>query len=331
MKKYIQNIRYSYLGLGLIILIFIAADCGIDDITLTVPASGNANEVSTFIIHSGAKPRIEGEGNSHTTQLVTGIMVPKSWNARQNGTVSFTSPKGGGVMMIIPDSEAEASSGLSWHEAAKRMFGIGTNLIDDFEWIVYRSTQTYTFVNNEDINFDIKFDIKLGPENMLVKLGFYVGSSVQNLRADDQDYKRFAFSDAFEVQNGEGDLIDFVNPQLSKIEPVKSSDNDILTFTFDSGVTSTVLDNTTDIYVCAKGYDKDGQMVAEICEQNERTKLKSIGGKRFRLDTWPKALFNLSNAISLSRIEYYYTDATGANRVGYGNTSDPFPFTFKCE
>ena len=329
MKKKFKNIQYLYLVLGLAVVVFLA-QCGLKALTVEVPESGNANEVSTFLMKCGAEPRIQEPG-TYSTQLLAGIMVPKSWNARQNAVVSFTSPKGNGVMRMIPDSEVEPVSGLSWHQAAKKMFGIGPNLVDDFEWIIYRSTQVYTFRNNEDIDFEVKVECKLGPDNMLVKLGFYVGSSVENLRPEDVDYKKFAFSDAFEVKNGEGDLLDFVNPQLSKIEPVKSQDNDIVTFTFDVGVVNTVLSNTNDIYVCAKGYDANGQVVAEVCEQTAKTKLKALGGKRFRLDIWPRGFFNLTPQTSLSRVEYYYTDAGGVNKVGYGNTEDPFRFTFKCE
>lgn len=329
MKKRFKVLKFLKFVLALAVVVFLA-HCGLTQLTVTVPPTANANEVVVFEMHSGAEPRIVEPG-TYTTQLLAGIMVPKGWNARQNAVVSFTSPKGSGVMRIIPDSEVEPRSGLSWHQAAKNMFGIGPNLVDDFEWIIYRSTQAYTFVNNEDISFDVKVEAKMGPENMLVKLGFYVGSFIESLRPEDTDYKKFTFSEEFEVVNGEGDLIDFVNPQLSKIEPVKSSDNDIVTFTFDAGVTNTLLENTDDVYLCAKGYDAEGKMVAEVCEQTEKTKLKPTGGKKFQLDTWPRALFELPGGVSLSRIEYYYTDATGTNRVGYGNTSDPFPFTFECD
>lgn len=331
MKKRINKTKYSYLKLvfGVTIVLFLA-HCGLTQLTVTVPESANANEVVVFEMHSGAEPAIEEPG-TYTTQLVAGIMVPKGWNARENTVVSFTSPKGNGIMKIIPDTEIESRSGLSWHEAAKNMFGIGPNLVDDFEWIIYRSTQAYTFVNNEDISFDVKVESKVGPNNMLVKLGFYVGSYIESLRAEDTDYKKFTFSDEFEVVNGEGDLIDFVNPQLSKIEPIKSTDNDIITFTFDAGVANTALENADAVYLCAKGYDADGEIIAEICEQSEKTRLKSIGGKKIQLDTWPRALFDLAAGVSLSRIEYYYTDASGNNKVGYGNSSDPFPFTFKCD
>ncbi len=318
---------YFYMLIGLFVVVFLA-ECGLTALSVDVPASGDANQVVTFTMHCGAEPRLVNE--TYTTRLLVGIMVPKNWNAKAGTTVSFTSPKGNGVMALIPDSEIEPASGLSWPAAAKKRFGIGPNLVDDFEWIIYRSTASFTFSNNEDISFDVQVKCKLGAENMLARLGFYCGSSKENLRPDDVDYTKYTFSNVFEVKNGTGDLVDLVNPQLGKLEPVKSLDNDIVTLTFDAGVTPTSLSNTDDIYLCAKAFDADGA-VTEVCEQTTKTKLSPIGGKRYRIDLWPRGFFNTAAGKTLSRIEYYYTDASGAQRVGYGNTDDPFKYTFKCQ
>lgn len=331
-KKLIKNIRYLYLVLAVAVVVFLT-QCGLTAFVIEMPNSGNANQVTTFLLHGGTESRIDNNSAdpSYSTRLLIGIMVPKSWAARQNAVVSFTSPKGNETMTLIPNSEIEPVSGLNWHDAAKKRFGIGPNLVDDFEWLVYRSNRVYTFVNNEDIKIDVKVDCKLGAENMLVKLGFFMGSSRENLRPEDTDYTKFAFTNQFEVKNGTGDLIDFVNPQLSKIEPVKSLDNDIITLTFDAGVTNTSLSNTNDLYLCAKAYSQTNALVGEVCEQTAKTKLSSLGGKRFRIDLWPKGFFNVPAGTTISRIEYYYTDATGNLKVGYGNTAEPFKFSFVCQ
>jgi len=329
MKPVTRTLVYLYLVIGLFATLFLV-HCGLTALTVTVPEKAQVNERVTFVMHSGAEPRIEEPG-TYTTQLVAGIMVPKSWNARENAVLTFKSPKGNGTMRMIPDAEAEPVSGVSWHQAAKRMFGIGPNLVDDFEWIVYRSTQSYTFKNNEDISFDVNVECNVGSENMLVRLGFYVGSSIESLRPEDTDYKKVAFSDVFEVTGGEGDLTDFVNPQLAVVQPVRSLDNDIITLNFDSGVTHTVLDNEEAVYLSIRCFDETGAQVAEVSEQTDRTRLTAIGGKRFRLDLWPRKYFNLERDQHISRLEYYYTDATGTQRVGYGNTEEPFTYTFRCQ
>lgn len=329
MKRVTNTLLYFYLAVGLFVTMFLV-HCGLTALTVTVPEQAAVNERVTFVMHSGAEPRIEEPG-TYTTQLVAGIMVPKSWNARSNAVLRFTSPKGNGTMRMIPDSEVEPVSGLSWHQAAKKMFGIGPNLVDDFEWIVYRSTQSYTFQNNEDIKFDVNVECNVGAENMLVRLGFYVGSSIENLRPEDTEYKKVAFSQVFEVNGGEGDLIDFVNPQLATVQPVRSLDNDIITLMFDAGVTHTPLDNKEDIYLVVKYFDEEGQLIGEVNEQTDKTRLTGIGGKRFLLDFWPRGYFNLENDQRIAHMEYFFTDAGGIQRVGYGNTDEPFKYTFRCQ
>lgn len=333
MNRPFQRLKYVYLFIGIGMTLFLM-HCGLTALTVTVPARAKANERATFYMHSGAQPRIE-EPNTYTTQLVVGIMVPKSWNARQNAVLTYTSTKGNGTLRMIPDSETEPVSGLNWHQAAKKMFGVGPNLIDDFEWIIYRSTQSFTFTNNEDERADLSFDVKVecnvGNENMLVSLGFYVGSSIENLRPEDTDYKKFTFSNPLEIYEGEGDILDFVNPQLSTVQPVKSLDNDIITLTFDAGVIETELENLEDVYIQIKAFDESDQLLGEINTREIKSKLKPSAGKKIILDIWPRGYFNIQPNAQIARLEYFYTDGTGTKKVGYGNTDQPFKYTFRCQ
>ena len=137
MNKITKNIRYLYLVLGVAVVIFLTR-CGLNAFTIEMATSGNANQVSTFILHGSTLSQIDNSDPdpTYTTRLLVGLMVPKSWNAKQNTVVSFTSQKGNETMTLIPNSEIEPASGLNWQEAAKRRFGIGPNLFDDFEWVV---------------------------------------------------------------------------------------------------------------------------------------------------------------------------------------------------
>ncbi len=332
MKKLIKQIRYLYLVLGLAVVIFLT-QCGLNPFTIEMPATGEAGQTLTIKLRGSTMSRIDNNqaNPTYATKLMVGMMVPKNWNAKQNTTVSLVSPKGNETLALVPDTEIEPVSGQNWPAAAKKRFGIGPNLVDDFEWVIYRTNKVYTFINNEDIDFDVNIVTKIGPENMVAKLGFYLGSSKENLRPDDADYTKVAFSNRFEVQNGGGDLIDFINPQLSKVDPVKSLDNDIVTFTFDAGVTDTQLSNTDDLFLCAKAFDGGDQLVAERCEQTSLTRLTAVGGKRYRIDLWPRGFFNVPEGTTIARLEYYYTDRTGTIRIGYGNTADAFKYTFRCQ
>lgn len=329
MKKLLKNIKLVLFIAGLFLVIFLA-NCGLTSLTVEAPSEANANQVAIFTLNCGTEPRIQSPNPPYTTKLIVGFMVPKSWNAAQNTTVELiSSEKGNSTLVLIPSAEKEVVSGLPWPDAAKKRFGIGPNLLDDFEWLVYRSVPTYTFNNNEDIKFKVKISSKVGSENSLCRLGFFVLSSKENLRPEDTDYTKYAFSNDFSVVNGSGDFVDYVNPQLAKVEPVKSLDNDFISLTFDAGILETGLSNTDDIYLEARGITESGQQIS-VSTKVDKTRLKPLGGKKYRIDIWPRGLLNVPDNEKLARLEYYFTDQTGSAKVGYGNTADPFRYTFKC-
>ncbi|WP_207534565.1 DUF4961 domain-containing protein [Desertivirga arenae] len=329
MKKLLKNIKLVLFFAGLVLVVFLA-NCGLTPLTIEVPSVVNANEVATFILNCGTEPRIANTDPPYTSKLIVGFMVPKSWKAAQNTTVELiSSEKGNSTLVLIPSAEKEAASGLAWPDAAKKRFGIGPNLLDDFEWLVYRSVPAYTFINNEDIKFKVKISSKVGSENSFSRLGFFILSAKENLRPEDTDYTKYAFSNNFSVTNGEGDLVDYVNPQLAKVEPVKSLDNDFISLNFDAGIIETTLSNTDEIFLEARGFTKSGQQIA-ITTKVDKTRLKPLGGKKYRIDIWPRGLLNVPQNETLDRFEYYFTNAAGNAKVGYGNTADPFRYTFKC-
>ncbi|WP_017257668.1 DUF4961 domain-containing protein [Pedobacter arcticus] len=325
MKKLFKiNTKKVFMLLSLSIVIFLA-QCGLDALLITLPPPGNANEVSTFKLKISTVAKVEKP--PYITKMVVGFLAPKSWKVASNTVVTFTSGKGDGTLELIPESDKELNTGLSWPEAAKKQFGIGPNLVNDLEWVVYRSTSTYSFETDKNTDINVTIKSKLGPENMLVKLGFFIGASREGI--NNGEMYKFAFSNAFEVKNGEGEVIDFFNPQLSKVDPVKSLDNDIITLTYDNGVSETVLSNTEEIYLCATALLDNGSSI-EICEQTAKTKLKPIGGKRYIIDFWPRGFFNVPKGRSIVKLEYHFKDLSGIGKVGYGNTLVPFKYVFNC-
>ena len=173
----------------------------------------------------------------------------------------------------------------------------------------------------------MSINIKTSPDNLSFKLGYCVAHSTDGLSGSDR-YGSY-FPGCFQV-NGTGDLIDFCNPQLSSIDPRTSLENDIVTVTFDGGVTSTALDNASQVYMCMTGLLTTGDSVT-VCSQTDATKMKPLGLNKWQRDFWPRKFFNLADNQHLSGLRYYFTDANGNNKVGYGGLSDPFTYTFKCQ
>lgn len=329
-RNFRLDIRKVLISFGVAVVLFLGACVYLRSVS--IPDHGTANEVSTFTMHCFAWPRISG-GGSAQAQLVVGFLAPKDWNVGKNSTVTYTSPKGDGTMSLMPAGTKEITSGLEWPSAARQKLGIGGNLVDDVEWTVFVCDKAVTVNNMDTFSYDVTLKVKLGADNMLVKLGFFNAEMADGFSDPGMwgnPYYAYFFSDCFAVTGGEGNVIDFCNPQLSAISPRNSLDNDIISLTYDNGLLSTDLSDKSDIYLGATAYTSDGSSY-NVSEKSLRTKLNPIGGKKYRIDFWPKGFFNVPKDKTIDRIEYYCTDASGSIKVGYANTSSPFLYSFICK
>jgi len=324
------DIKQVLLFFGVIIILFISACMYMTGIT--VPLQGTANDSATFTMHCYAQPALT-DGDQQAT-LVAGFLAPKGWNAAQNTIVTYISDKGNGIMTLMPKGSKDPETKLEWPDAAKQKMGIGGNLIDDVEWVIFLGDRAVTASNQVRINYDVSFKVKLGPNNMFVKLGFFNATLRYGFAAPfngQNPYYAFKFSDCFQVIGGDPnvDLEDMCNPQMSTVTPVKSLDNDIITLTFDNGLESTALDNESDIYVCVTGYKTNGDTLSyyKIGPEN---KLNPLGGKKYRIDFWPRGLLKVGKNETLKRLVYKYYDVTGTKAVINTHTLTPFQYTFKC-
>ncbi|RYZ62959.1 MAG: DUF4961 domain-containing protein [Chitinophagaceae bacterium] len=267
---------------------------------------------------------------ARTAKFMVGLLVPKAWNVQKNTTVTFTSTitSGDQPMSVIPaGTPAPNGNGLDWPGLLAAKVGNGGNLINDYEWVAFYSDAAYTVAGNATVRVEVKIRTKVSNDNIAFKLGYCVAQSVDGLNG--ADYYGTHFTSCFRVE-GDGDLVDFCNPQLATIEPRNALDNDIITLNFDSKVSDNALSNTSDVYLCATGITTDGERIT-TCVQNEQSKLKAMGLGRYQKDIWPRQFFSLKPNQILRSIEYYFTDGSGAIKVGYGGGADPFPFTFKCQ
>lgn len=328
-RNYKLDIKKVLIYCGVAVVFFLGACMYLRSVT--IPDHGTANQVSTFTMHCFLHPVITGTG-TEVDQLVVGFLAPKSWNASQNSQVTYTSPRGNGTMSVMQTGIKEKTTSLDWADAAKQTLGNGGNLVDDVEWVIFLADNPITAVNQDTFAYDVAINVKLGPDNMLVKLGFFNAILQYGFSPPfgTNPYYATYFSDCFSVTGGEGNIVDFCNPQLSAVSPRSSLDNDFITLTYDNGLLPTALSNENSIYLCGTAYATDGTSYS-VCEQTSKTMLNPLGGKKYRIDLWPRGFFNVGNDKTLDRIEYYYTDATGTIKVGYANTSSPFIYSFICK
>ena len=317
---------------ALVILGIVLACCGETITGIDQPDTATVGSVVPITVHVN----IPTAGNGGPDYLIFGFLVPKGWKAAQNTTITYTSPTlGNGSMVLIPNTTlAKNGGGLNWPDDMKKTFGIGGNLIDDMEWVAYQTDKAFTH-NGSTLGGDLNIKIKVGADNnnTLVKLGYVITDSGNGFTSDGNGtyYSEKIAPSCFQLTGGTGDLIDFCNPQLTTINPPKSLDNDYITLTFDGNVINTALTGSDVTYICATAYTSDGKTI-NICEQTDKTKMVQIpsGSNKYQITFWPKAFFGLSDTQTIIKMDYFITDKTGNVKVGYGNTSSPFEYTFKC-
>lgn len=306
----------------LIVVVIISCSMTIDSVDQ--PSSINGGETLNVTLHL----KIKADA-AQTSKLMIAILVPKMWNARQKASLTFTSDKTTGVqkMTVIPvGTPAPQAQGLDWPAKIAAQIGNGGNLINDWEWVAFYSDVDYSVANEPEFKATVNVSIPTTTDNISFKMGYVVANSSDGLSGSDR-YGSY-FPDCLTV-NGTGDLIDFCNPQLSSVEPRTALDNDIITLNFDGGVISNPLENETNIYLCATAVTTTGETL-EVCEQTTKTKLTALGARRFRIDLWPREFFAVPAGKTLKRLEYFFTNADGTKKIGYGGLSDPFLYTFNC-
>ncbi|HEY1200524.1 MAG TPA: DUF4961 domain-containing protein [Niastella sp.] len=307
------------------LLLLIIASCSITINNVAMPSSVNGGEILPVTLNV----TIETNDNQ-TSNFMVAVLVPKVWKVAQNATITFTSDitSGDQGMSVIPaGSPAPQGGGLDWPTLLANKIGNGGNLLPDYEWVAFYSNTSYSVVANATIHATVSIKIKTSTDNLLFKPGFCVANSTDGLSSSDRYAASFA--NCFRV-NGQGDLIDFCNPQISTVDPRNSLDNDIITVTFDGGVQSTALDNAQQVYLCIAGITATGDSLV-VCTQTDGTKMTALGLNKWQKDIWPHKLFNLTNNQHLTGLRYYFTDGAGANKVGYAGGATPFTFTFKCQ
>ena len=262
---------------------------------------------------------------------VVGICVPKSWNAARNTTMTYKSDVGDGKMIVIPDGVVEPTNKLPYPASFLKKFGIGPNYINDMEWVVFWSDVNLRVSNGSTVNGQIYINIKTSQDNVSFKPGYVMCEDKDGISDYFTGLYTSLFGNCMQVVAPDAEEIeDFCNPQIGTADPANATYNDIVTITYNGSLDTSALKNGTDVYFCAKGYTTSGEVI-DMCQQTEQTKLTPSGIQQWRIDFWPKKFFNLQNGQSLSKIEYYFTNKDGTMKTGYGNTTDPFKYTFKCK
>jgi hypothetical protein len=296
----------------------------------------NAGEVTVFDVHV----KIDANGSATGTRLVVAYLAPKSWNAASNTTVTYRSePYENGVqaMTLVPAGTVPKNvTDQTWPNALRTKYGIGENVLDDMEWIVYWSDKTYDIQQGVKIDFVVSIAAKTGPQNLSFKPIFFVDDTEDGLN----DVNRYSIfkTDCFDVRNGVGDVIDFCVLKFNAAQPLTATKNDFVTLSFQGDVNTNPLIKEDAIYLCATAYTDKGRVLT-VCgaEDKNRMKKQFQFGNAYTITIWPAGYFSVPADESIQKIEYYFFngDPNPATAVvvkdGLTSKEMPFVYNMKCE
>ena len=316
------------------VIIIVIISCNLTILSVDQPASAPGGSIVPITLHCTIT-----SNNPQTSAFVVGMLVPKIWNAAANATVTFTADQttGDQPMTVIPPNTPDPfGNGLSWQDDMMATLGHANNLIPEYEWVAFQSNTSYNYPITTTETVTVHIQLKVSSNNVLFNMAYVIAESTDGFHSTNYApnnpptsyYGTFYPSTPLRI-NGTGTLLDFVNPQLSVITPGSALDNDIITIPFNATASANALDSANQVYLCATGFSNGDSI--KVCEQTSRTKLISTGQGQWQLNMWPRGFFNLTPTQHLDSLEYYFTDANGANKVGYGGKSAPFSFTFSCQ
>jgi hypothetical protein len=270
-------------------------------------------------------------------RLVVGFLAPKSWNAAQNMTATFTDTEETGVqtMSIIPAGISPSQApGQSWSAAIRGRAGIGENVLDDMEWITFWTDKTYSVTNGQDIYVYVTIKAKTGPENLSFKPTIFVNETADGMTTN-QDFYKIYKGDCFAVINGTGDVIDFCELHFNSVQPLTATKDDFITLGFqgDVGTNDLVEAGVDKVFLSSTAYVRGSGRQIEVRDNTaaqQMTKQFQYGNS-YAITLWPASYYTLAEGEELEKIEYSFTNEDGSIEVVDENAGADFVYTFKCQ
>jgi hypothetical protein len=270
-------------------------------------------------------------------RLVVGFLAPRSWNAAQNLTATYTDTEETGVqtMSIIPASTSPSQApGQSWSAAIRGRVGIGENVLDDMEWVTFWTDKTYSVNNGQDIYVYVTFKIKTGPENLRFKPTFFVNETADGMTTS-QDFYKVYKGDCFAVINGTGDVVDFCELHFNSVQPLTAAKDDFITIGFqgDVGDNALVEAGVDKIFFSSTAYVRGSGRQVEVRDITAAQQMKKQFqyGNSYAITLWPGSYYDLAEGEEIEKIEYSFVNEDGTIEVVDENAGADFVYTFKCQ
>ena len=282
----------------------------------TMAAKINAGEIATFVMNGHIE--VAGDQVQYDDRLIFAILVPKAWKLLENNpqvtyrTTVLETWETVSTMSPIPDTQSPKNmQGYTWPDALMERFGVGTNVLNDMEWVAFKSDKGYHLNNGDKPYFEVTVKCYVGMQNLRARLGFFINRDDDGLSQDDRYFKA-SFSDPFTVENGTGTYIDFCTYHYNAVEPLESNQNDFITFSFIGSAHMNDLSATGEVYFNAVAHTDAGNTY-EVMARDASTLMKRENSysSTYKKTIWPAGYFGVPEGETITKIEYQFVNADG--------------------
>ena len=208
----------------------------------------------------------------------------------------------------------EVKSNTSWNTCLMAKYGSMGNY-GDFEWVVWRSKDTYALGENSDdseanrTQADMKLTFKNKDYNVKFHFAAMYATTAHGLEDD-----RFAPPVTKTYQTfGGASTEDYTVPKLVNVTPLKYTFEDIMGIDFQSAVTGveTALKGETDVYMMGKVVLDDGTELS-VTEATAENRMKMTGETSYLKYIYPRQFFNVPASKKIAKMYFWFQNADGS-------------------
>ena len=296
--------------------------------SISLPSTISANSEFEATIYSYVTPK----ESDYTTKLVAVFCVPKSWNAQQTATLTYSTSgyatsqaqKGLTVEEIVdepmvpcPDDVLEMTTNLPFPQAFESKYFDGGNY-GDVEWVAFIAENNHTFtdisgcsIKGFDINVKVKF--KTDDVNYKFFMNVWLGGALRGMgthSAGGQVQCTPVESTIVEVTGG-SKKENYTVPAMVSTVPTEFRYGDFFCVNFQSNLegAESELDGKDEVYLCGKAIYEDGSevVVDKPLEKNLMTKK----GHQYSKYIMPCLFFGTDYSKKIDKMYVWFTDKTG--------------------
>ena len=261
-------------------------------------------------------------GTGTNGYLVFAALFPTNMDAANNAKVTITTQnfQNHGFadvtdLEFVPmEADAvELKSNVPWKNTLMAKYGTLGNY-GDFEWVVWRSQDTYALGENSDDSeaFRTQADIKITFKNVDTNVKFHFAAMYATTAHGLEDDRFCPPVTKLYQTFGAASSEDYTVPKLVNVTPLKYTYEDIMGIDFQSAVVGmeTVLLGETDVYMMGKVILDDGteRTVSEATNDN---RMKMTGETSYQKYIYPRQFFNVPASNKIVKMYFWFQNADG--------------------